>query len=110
MTAGKRDQRVTFQRNTPVDDGQGGHTDSWATYCERWCEVKPLSGRERDMAQQTEAPRNYRLTVPRDSGTAALTAADRAVWRSKTMQIRFIADAGPSPLEMTIDCEDGVAT
>lgn len=110
MNPGKRDQRVTFQRFTSTDDGYGSTVDTWADYLHRWAEVKPLSGRERDQAQQVENPRNYRITVPRDSGTANLTASDRVVWRSKTGNIRFIADAGPQPQEMVIDVEFGVAT
>lgn len=109
MTAGKRDQKVAFQRLTTTDDGYGGQIETWATIFSRWCEVKPLSGRERDMAQQVENPRNYRMTIPRDSDTATLTGADRVVWRGKTGNIRFPADAGPQPLEMMIDVEFGVA-
>jgi SPP1 family predicted phage head-tail adaptor len=109
MTAGKRDQRVTVQRFTSTDDGYGGQVESWSTYCTRWVEVKPLSGRERNQAQQTESPANYRMVFPRDSVTAEITTADRVVWQGKTGQIRFIADAGDRPTEFYIDVEFGVA-
>lgn len=108
MSAGKRDQRVLFQRLEQTSDGGGGWITSWEALFSRWAEVRPLTGRERDQAQQTEAPRNYRITVPRDAGTAGLLASDRVVWLGKVMQIRFIADAGPRPMEMMIDCEAGV--
>jgi len=110
MTAGSRDQRVTFQRFTSTPDGAGGSVDTWADLISRWCEVKPLSGGERAAAQQTESPRNYRLTVPNDSGTRGLTTADRIVWEGITMQIRFIAYPGKGDLEFRIDCEAGVPT
>lgn len=108
MPAGKRDQRVTVERFTSTPDGAGGTTESWSTYCTRWVEVKPLSGRERSQAQQTESPANYRMIFPRDTVTAQITTADRVVWRDKTGQIRFIADAGPRPTEFYIDVEFGV--
>jgi SPP1 family predicted phage head-tail adaptor len=110
MTAGKRDQKVAFQRLTTTDDGYGGQIETWATIFSRWCEVKPLSGGERAAAQQTESPRNYRLMVPNDSGTRGLTTADRIVWDGITMQIRFIAYPGKGDLEFRVDAEAGVPT
>lgn len=109
MTAGKRSERVTFQRYTSTPDGAGGTIDTWTDHISRWCEVKPISGGERAAAQQTESPRNYRLTVPNDSGTRGLTTADRIVWDGITMQIRFIAYPGKGDLEFRIDAEAGVA-
>jgi SPP1 family predicted phage head-tail adaptor len=108
MTAGSRDQRVTFQRVTETGDDGGGADDAWNDLFARWCEVKPLSGGERAAAQQTESPRNYRLMVPNDSGTRGLTTADRIVWDGITMQIRFIAYPGTGELEFRIDAEAGV--
>ncbi len=110
MSAGRRDQRVEFQRSTTVSDGGGGGAVTWALLFKRWAEVRPLSGNERLQADQLEAARNYRITVPRDAQTGALLPSDRVVWLDKTMQIRFIADAGTSKREMMIDCESGVAT
>lgn len=111
MTAGKRDQIVRFERLTSTPDGYGGTIDTWVTLLDRrWCAVKPLSGGERAAAQQTESPRNYRLTVPNDSGTRGLTTADRLVWEGITMQIRFIAYPGGQKTEFTIDAEAGVPT
>lgn len=109
MTAGSRDERVTFQRYGSTPDGAGGTTQAWADHIARWCEVKPLSGGERAAAQQTESPRNYRLMVPNDSGTRGLTTADRIAWEGITMQIRFIAYPGKGDLEFRIDAEAGVA-
>ena len=110
MNPAELDQRVRLERLVLTPDGQGGNTKAWQLITRRWARVEPLTGRERDMAQQTEAPRNYRITLRHDSVTGALIAANRVVWRDKPMQIRFIADAGPRPLYITIDCEAGVTT
>lgn len=105
---GKLDERVTFKRYTQVSDGGGGFTNTWTNYHACAAKVKALSGSERDVAAQTQAPRNYRLWVRRCSETAGLTEADIVVWRGKAMQIRFIRDDGPRPLYMEIEAEAGV--
>jgi head-tail adaptor len=55
MTAGKRDQRVTVERYGETPDGAGGTLQGWAAFCQRWVEVKPMSGRERSQASRTIA-------------------------------------------------------
>jgi SPP1 family predicted phage head-tail adaptor len=109
MRAGELNERLTFERETQASDGQGGVTVTRAALFTVWAKVAPLSGRERDMANQTESPRNYRFTVRRNSLTAGILASDVIKWRGKAFNIRFIADAGAMPLFMEIDAEDGVA-
>ena len=104
------DERVTFERATNVSDGGGGSTLTWATYFTCAAMVEAISGRERANADQTQSPRNYRVTLRRSSETAGLTTRDRLDWRGKKMQIRFIADEGPRPLYLMLDCEAGVNT
>ena len=104
------DERVTFERATNVSDGGGGSTLTWATYFTCAAMVEAISGRERANADQTQSPRNYRVTLWRSSETAGLTTRDRLDWRGKKMQIRFIADEGPRPLYLMLDCEAGVNT
>lgn len=111
MNPGKRDQRVAFQSLTTTDDGQGGQSDPvWTTQFSRWCQVKFLRGNERLMAQQLESPRDYRVICPRDSQTATVTTSWRLLWRGKALNIRTIADEGPRPQDMMLECESGVAT
>ena len=106
---GETNERNTIQRETLSDDGQGGSTRTLATLATCWAKVVPLSGKERDMANQTESPRNYRFTVRRTSETAGVLAKDLIVWRNKTMNIRFIGLNSPKELYLQIEAEDGVA-
>lgn len=106
---GEMNERITIQRETLADDGQGGATRTLATVAAVWAKVAPLSGRERDMANQTESPRNYRFTIRRTSETAGVLAKDLILWRGKTMNIRFIGLNSPQELFLQIDAEDGVA-
>lgn len=106
---GDMNERITIQRETLADDGQGGSTRTLGTVATVWAKVAPLSGRERDMANQTESPRNYRFTVRRTSETAGVLARDLIFWRGKIMNIRFIALNSPKEKFLQIDAEDGVA-
>lgn len=106
MNQGKLDQRVRLYRRIQVPDGGGGFADEWDFIAECWANVKALSGRERMMAEQLEAPRNYRVTVRRRAG---LIEADRIVWRDRNLNVRFIADEGTRQQYLPIDCEMGVA-
>lgn len=107
--AGKLDQRITITRQVLVSDNMGGNTVTWSTIGSLWAAVAPMSGRERDMANQTESPRNYRFTVRRTAASLNILAKDRITWGSKVMNVRFIADAGNRAQYLTIEAEDGVA-
>jgi SPP1 family predicted phage head-tail adaptor len=108
--AGSLNERVSVLRATRAADGVGGYTTTNATVATFWASVSPMSGKERDMASQTESPRNYRITVRRSPLSLNVLASDTIVWRSKAMNIRFIGDAGPHAQYLTIEAEEGVAT
>lgn len=102
MRAGDLDQRIELQRLTRMPDGGGGYSEEWTTYAQSWANVRPMSGRERYQAQQTQANANYRITL---YNRADIDPADRILWRGKVLNIRFLADAGPRDLYLTIDAE-----
>lgn len=99
---GSMDQRIELQRATRTPDGGGGHTEEWVTYATVWASVRPMSGRERYHAQQTQASANYRIKL---YNRADIDPADRILWRGRVLNIRFLADAGPRDLYLTIDAE-----
>lgn len=102
MRAGDLDQRIELQRLTRMPDGGGGYSEEWTTYATPWASVRPMSGRERYHAQQTQASANYRVTI---RYRADVQDADRILWRGRVLNIRFRADAGPRDLYLTIDAE-----
>lgn len=107
--SGALDERITVQRETLVGDGMGGSEVTTTVLGTFYANVQAMSGRERDMANQTESPRNYRFKVRRSASSAAIREDDKIVWRNKTMNIRFIADQGPRHRYMEIEAESGVA-
>lgn len=107
--AGALDERIVVRREGLTGDGQGGSAVALTTVGTFYASVRVMSGRERDMANQTESPRNYRIILRRSTLSADIQENDKVVWRGKTMNIRFIADAGPRQQYLMIEADSGVA-
>lgn len=108
--AGSLDERITVRRESLVDDGMGGSVVTDSVVGTFNACVMVMSGRERDMATQTENRRNYRFKIRRSTASAAILEKDKIVWRDKIMNIRFIVDEGPRAMYLEMEAEYGVAS
>lgn len=100
-------ERVTLQQESRVVDDGGGYPNSWVAVDTVWASVKPLTGRERQLAAQTEAPVSYRVTIRyRDDVTPAM----RLVWGTRYLNITGIFNADQKKAYLTLECSEGVAT
>lgn len=97
-------ERVTFYNLVETQDVYGTLQSVEDEIAVVNAKVVPLSGRERDRAQQIEARSNYRITIWRRTD---ITERTRVRWRGKEGDIRFIADGGPTMKLMSIDVEIG---
>jgi SPP1 family predicted phage head-tail adaptor len=104
---GMLDQRVSLQRRTIVDDGSGGGVETWAQYAEVWAHVRPMSGREREIAQRMEAAANYLVVVRMRSD---VLANDKIVWSARELNVRFVKDKGPRDGFLEIEAELGTGS
>lgn len=99
--------RVTFKREVSVDDGMGGSTTAWQDIAEVWAHVRPLTGRERQIAGEIAAVANYLIVIRyRDD----LRENDKATWRGIDLNIRFIRDRGPRAAYLEIEADKGAGT
>jgi SPP1 family predicted phage head-tail adaptor len=48
MPAGKRDKRITIEREVTVKGARGGTTKTWAQFALAWAEMRHVSGVESD--------------------------------------------------------------
>lgn len=104
---GELDERVTFKRRTETKNTYGTLVPSDAEIATVWAKVRPMSGRERDRSQQTEARSNYVVRVHNSATARTVTEGDFVSWRGVDLNIRFIADAGPRALFLEMECERG---
>ncbi len=109
---GKLDQRITFQNETRVVDGGGGHETVFADLSENptvWAEVVPDTGRETQRAQQVQDSVTYRITIRR---RADLAAKMQIVWKTnanKLLNIRAVKDIGGRSMYTEILADEGRA-
>jgi SPP1 family predicted phage head-tail adaptor len=103
--ASELDQRVTFLRETKVDDGMGGSTITWATIDTVWAKVRPMSGTEREHSDRLNAQANYLIVIRYRSD---ITESDVAEWKGTRFNIRFSKDEARSTF-LPIEAERGVA-
>jgi SPP1 family predicted phage head-tail adaptor len=104
---GELDERVTFMRRDETKNAYGTLVPVDTEIATVWAKVRPMSGRERDRSQQTEARSNYVVRAHNSPAIREVTAGDFVLWRDAEMNIRFIRDAGPRPLFIEFECERG---
>lgn len=103
-SVGELNERVTLRRYTETQNEYGTLVRTASTIATCWALVRPMSGGERDRAQQTEARPNYLVVIRYRSG---LTEKDYVIWRGEEMNIRFIKDRGPRSQFLELECEVG---
>lgn len=90
MRAGQA-RSLVVERNTPVSDGQGGFTDSWATLFHAWAEVTPQTGTEVFRSDKQTAIKSARFVFRWDT-RIALT--DRLYYEEEYYHITYIREMG----------------
>lgn len=87
MTAGRRDQLVTFQRGTPTTDDYGGETMTWATLATEWAAVFYGRGDERRAAAVEQGQQAAVFQVLSNSTTLTVNLEDRISHDGSTWDI-----------------------
>ena len=79
MRAGRRNQRLQLQQNSPTQDGLGGTIPNWTTTATVWGGVEALSGSENFTADQVNASLQVRVIIMYDSAWSGIDTS----WRVK---------------------------
>jgi len=80
MRAGLLDRRIALQRKSVSYSSSGTPVETWSTLVERWSAVEPITGDERNAAQQWIAREQTRFTVRWSEEIADLSPLDRVVY------------------------------
>lgn len=107
MTAGKYNQLVTIQAPSATTDSIGGQPTSWVDVRQGWAEIKPMSGREVQAAQQLNSGAMYRIAMR----AQPLTTSQRLVWHAAggaLLNIRAVMPSGRGGGEIIVTAESGM--
>ena len=109
MRIGRMRSRVTIQ--TPSDgssrDAGGGIVNSWSELDVVWAHIRPLSGREVEMADAQEGVVTHQITI---RNRTDVTTAHRILLGSRTFNIKSVWNPDQRSRQTTIRAEEGVAT
>lgn len=79
MPAGRRDQRISFQRNAPIDNDHGDPLPNWLPLGEAWAAIAWGRGDERRLAASEERVQSATFTAPDSAMARGVTERDRIV-------------------------------
>jgi len=107
--AGEYDHRVTVCKNVPTTNTDGQQVAAESEWIRRWCKVMPLSGRERMLAQQTQADITYRVRMRNDTQTRTITPLMHLKLMDGTvLNIKRVFDVDVRKVELELECNERV--
>lgn len=103
---GQLDQKIGLRSQSLTSDGAGGATVVWTEYASVWAQVEPMSGREREAAQRTEAAAMYVVTIRHRTD---VKEGHVVRWGTRDLNVRFVRQASGRALYLALECEIGAA-
>lgn len=100
--SGHLNQPVRLDQVQRVPDGGGGYEESWVPVATVWARVEALTGEESLQAGQQESTVGYHVTIRWRDG---LTGALSVVWRTRRLNVVYVADNGPAAEFIRLDCQ-----
>lgn len=97
---------ITVYRKANTRNASGTLDNTRTKVCKCYARVRPLSGSERNMADQSEDYANYRFHILQRSD---IQGGDIIVWRDTDYNIKYVADNGPRDRYLYMDAERGGA-
>lgn len=100
LPAGRRDQRIAFERATIETDDHGEEVPAWAAIGERWAAVSYGRGEERRDAAREGGVQPATFIVLADELTGAVVLTDRIAFGG-VWEIRGIVPRGRAEIEIS---------
>lgn len=89
LRAGDLNRQVALQSRSVTRDGFGQEAVDWSTFATVMAKIKPLSGRELDLARAINRETTHEVTVRYRTN---LTTAHRVVYQGRNYNIHSILD------------------
>lgn len=106
--AGKRDKRISIQKNTPAKGASGGMKDSWSSWLSNIsASIRNRSGNERRATSHGGEVAEERVEFELDY-RPGVTAAMRVVYSGAYYNIRHVNNINEGNHTLLLTCDTGV--
>lgn len=106
MRSGRLRHRLELQAPAEVADSFGQRRKTWTTVGTYWGEVRPLAGREAEVARQTRADLTHAVTT---RGGPAVTPKHRWLFEGRVLQVHSALDVGERGRQVDMLCQEILA-
>ena len=108
MRIGNMRSRITIQTLGGSTDAGGGQTTTWSALdTPIWAHIRPLSGREIQMANAQVGVVTHEIRIRYRTD---VTTAHRILLGSRTFNIKVVLNPDDNNQMLLLKCEEGVAT
>ncbi len=105
---GKLRHRVTIEKPTYADDGQGGSATTWTTFAGPiWGTVEPKASKERFFAEQIQNQVTHKVQI---RYLAGVTQEMRVNFQGRFLSIKGVYAVDERHFWMVLECIEGQAT
>ena len=105
MSAGRRDKRVTIQRQVTTQDSAGQVNNSWSVTATVWASIAPVTAREFFVASGERAEVTHRIGLVYGP---TVVPRDRIVYGSRIFDIRSVLNTDERNRELLLMCTEHV--
>jgi SPP1 family predicted phage head-tail adaptor len=105
MSAGRRDKKVTIQRQSDTQDSVGQLVDTWTVTATVYASIEPLSAREYFNASGERAEVTHKIGMVYGP---TISPRDRVVYGSRTFEIRSVINIEERNRELQLMCTERV--
>jgi len=106
LITGNLIKRIALQSYAETRTASGAVTKTWATYDTVWAQLRTLSGRERDMAQQEASTLTHEITIRYRTG---VQPDHRVYYDSRYFDIKDVRNVDERNKELRLRCVEVLA-
>lgn len=109
LAAGELNKRVSIELPTLTENDYGEMVETGYTVVgKRWAAIKPMTGQEYQLAQQTQANITHIVEMRSDCLTRTLTPLHRLRHQGRLLNITRVFDVDEARKKVTLECKEAV--
>jgi SPP1 family predicted phage head-tail adaptor len=105
IAAGELRHQVVLQDRSPAQDSFGGQLQVWTDHITARAAVKPLTGRELEVAQAIASETSHQVTLRYRAG---ITAAQRLLYAGRIFNIHAVIDVEERHIKLVLLVSEGL--